>query len=82
MPAGSGVGGDPAGARLFEANCAACHVDRNAYTGIYGTDQRSVEAAIRGGGNNVMSMPAFGEVLSAAEIATLATYVRGINGWQ
>jgi len=81
-PAGSITAGDPAGARLFEANCAACHVDRTAYTGIYGTDQRAVEAAIRGGGNNVMSMPAFGEVLSAAEIATLATYVRGINGWQ
>jgi len=81
VPAGSGGGGDPAGARLFEANCAACHVDRNAYTGIYGTDQRSVEAAVRGGGNNVMSMPAFGEVLTETEISAVARYVRALNGW-
>jgi len=81
-PAPPSGGGDPAGARLFEANCAACHVDRNAYTGIYGMDQRSVEAAIRGGGNNVMSMPAFGAVLTGAEIAALASYVRAINGWE
>jgi len=74
--------GNAAGAQLFETNCAACHVDRTAYTGIYGTDQRSVEAAIRGGGNNVMSMPAFGEVLTDADIVALAAYVRGINGWE
>jgi mono/diheme cytochrome c family protein len=29
-----------------------------------------------------MSMPAFGEVLTAEEIATLARYVRQQNGWE
>jgi formylglycine-generating enzyme required for sulfatase activity len=69
------------GARLFADNCAACHVDRAALKGVYGTDQVAVEAAIRGGGNNTMSMPAFGESLSGQEIATLATYVRRLNQW-
>jgi formylglycine-generating enzyme required for sulfatase activity len=69
------------GAQLFDENCAACHVERNAYTGIYGTDQRAVEAAIRGGGNNTMSMPAFGETLTGTEIAELASYVRRLNHW-
>ena len=69
------------GARLFDENCAACHVERNAYTGIYGTDQRAVETAIHGGGNNSMSMPAFGEVLSGEQITELASYVRDLNDW-
>ncbi len=69
------------GARLFDENCAACHVERDAYTGIYGTDQRAVEAAIRGGGNNTMSMPAFGDTLTSNQIAELAGYVRSVNHW-
>ncbi|MAF84761.1 MAG: hypothetical protein CL797_11770 [Chromatiales bacterium] len=72
---------DTPGAQLFRANCAACHVDRGTYRGIYGTDQASVERAIRGGGNNVMSMPAFTEVLSADEITQVARYVREQNDW-
>ncbi|MDH3509749.1 MAG: SUMF1/EgtB/PvdO family nonheme iron enzyme [Gammaproteobacteria bacterium] len=71
-----------AGARLFSENCAACHMVPTAYRGIYGTDQQSVEAAISGGGNNVMSMPAFGEVLTADEISELAKFVRALNGWE
>jgi len=69
------------GERLFAQNCAACHVERATYRGVYGKDQQSVEKAIRDGGNNVMSMPAFGEVLKDEEIAALATYVRELNGW-
>lgn len=72
---------DTPGARLFRDNCAACHVDRDTYRGIYGKDQESVERAIRGGGNNTMSMPAFGEVLRDDEIAEVAQYVRTQNGW-
>lgn len=33
-------------------------------------------------GNNVMSMPAFGERPSAEEINLLARYLRDENGWQ
>jgi len=69
------------GARLFDANCAACHVDRDSLKGVYGTDQSAVEAAISGGGNNTMSMPAFGETLTGTEIAELASYVRRLNHW-
>jgi len=71
-----------AGAQLFNDNCAACHVNRDDYRGAYGTDQQSLEKAIREGGNNIMSMPAFGEVLTQDEIATLARYVREQNGWK
>jgi len=71
-----------AGAILFNDNCAACHVNRDDYRGAYGTDQQSLEKAIRDGGNNIMSMPAFGEVLTDAEIAALASYIRKQNGWE
>ena len=72
---------DTPGARLFLDNCAACHIDRNTYRGIYGKDQASVEKAVRGGGNNTMSMPAFDGVLSDDEITQVARYVREQNGW-
>ena len=72
---------DTPGARLFRDNCAACHVDRDSYRGIYGKDQESIERAISGGGNNVMSMPAFDGVLSDDEITQVAQYVRTQNGW-
>jgi len=71
-----------AGAQLFNDNCAACHVNRDDYRGAYGTDQQSLEKAIRDGGNNIMSMPAFGNVLTAEEIAILASYIRKQNGWE
>jgi len=76
----SGTGSE--GARLFADNCAACHLESDSYRGLYGRDQQSVEDAIRGGGNNVMSMPAFGDVLTDAEISTLARYLRRRNGWE
>jgi formylglycine-generating enzyme required for sulfatase activity len=71
-----------AGARLFNDNCAACHIERTAYTGIYGKDQKELETTIRDGGNNIMSMPAFDGELSNEEIAELAAYVRKVNGWE
>jgi formylglycine-generating enzyme required for sulfatase activity len=74
--------GSSAGSVLFEENCAACHIDRMAYMGIYGKDQQSLEITIRNGGNNVMSMPAFADRLTETEITELATYVREINGWK
>ena len=69
------------GALLFTENCSACHMIPTAYRGIYGTDQQSVESTIRTGGNNVMSMPAFGEVLTDDQIGELAKFVRTLNGW-
>jgi formylglycine-generating enzyme required for sulfatase activity len=69
------------GARVFAENCAACHVNQSTYKGVYGKDQRSVETAIRDGGNNVMSMPTFDGVLTDAEIRDVAAYVRELNGW-
>ena len=72
---------DTPGARVFADNCAACHIDNNSYRGVYGKDQAAVEKAIRNGGNNTMSMPAFGGVLSDAEIAEVAAYVRRQNSW-
>lgn len=69
------------GALLFNEHCQACHQQNTNYRGIYGTDQAAVEGVVRNGGNNVMSMPAFAEVLSAEEITTLAAYVRETNGW-
>jgi formylglycine-generating enzyme required for sulfatase activity len=69
------------GALLYNEHCEACHQERANYRGIYGKDQATVEGVIRNGGNNVMSMPTFAEVLTAAEITTLATYLRTVNGW-
>jgi formylglycine-generating enzyme required for sulfatase activity len=64
-PSPSGID-DSAGAKLFEENCAACHTKRTTYQGIYGKDQKALEDAIKNGGNNVMSMPAFADRLSDA----------------
>ncbi|MFW2404434.1 MAG: SUMF1/EgtB/PvdO family nonheme iron enzyme, partial [Gammaproteobacteria bacterium] len=69
------------GARLFADNCAACHVPEYKFKGLYGKDQASLVATIRDGGNNVMSMPAFGDRLSTEEIRVLATYLREFNDW-
>ena len=73
--------GDSAGGNLFRDNCGACHLRSDDFEGLYGTSQQELEAVIRNGGNNVMSMPAFGEVLGANEISALATYLRFANGW-
>ena len=72
---------DDPGAAVFADNCAACHIDRATYRGVYGTDQAAVEAAIRNGGNNSMSMPAFGNILSEREIEAVARYIRSVNDW-
>jgi formylglycine-generating enzyme required for sulfatase activity len=69
------------GARVFAENCAACHVNESTYRGVYGKDQQSVETAIRDGGNNVMSMPTFDDVLTDEQITDVAAYVRQLNGW-
>lgn len=81
VTAGNTVGQGETGAELFDNNCAACHVRRDDFRGVYGKDQQTIEQTIRDGGNNIMSMPAFGEVLSEADITALATYVRAKNGW-
>ena len=73
---------DDVGARLFSDNCSACHMIPTAYRGIYGKDQVSVETTIRTGGNSVMSMPEFGELLTDEEITALAKFVRALNGWE
>ncbi len=69
------------GGQLFAENCLACHQRKENFRGIYGRDFASIENTIRTGGNNIMSMPAFGDVLSQEEIDLLATYVRDANGW-
>ena len=69
------------GEKLFNENCTACHVDKTTFTGVYGTDQTTLENVIRSGGNNVMSMPEFGSRLSEPEIVELAAHVRSMMGW-
>jgi formylglycine-generating enzyme required for sulfatase activity len=69
------------GALLFNEHCEACHQQRANFLGIYGKNQAAVEDVIRNGGNNVMSMPTFAEVLSAEETTTLASYLRTANEW-
>lgn len=71
-----------AGAALFADNCAACHIHSDDFEGLYGTSQQELTGTIRNGGNNVMSMPAFADRLSDAEIAKLADYLRRVNGWR
>jgi mono/diheme cytochrome c family protein len=51
------------------------------FRGAYGTSQQDIENTIRNGGNNIMSMPAFGQVLADADIRALAIYIRQKNGW-
>jgi len=82
QPTATPVDESDAGAKLFANNCAACHVNRNEFQGVYGKNQAAVENTIRTGGNNVMSMPAFGKTLTGPEISALATYIREQNNWQ
>ncbi len=72
---------DP-GALLFADNCAACHLVSDNFEGLYGKSQSELETAIRNGGNNVMSMPAFDGRLTDNEISAVAAYLRRVNGWQ
>ena len=75
------IGADGPGGRLFAENCAPCHIASNSFRGIYGREEAALVKTIRDGGNNVMSMPAFGEQLSDLEIRELAGYLREQNGW-
>jgi mono/diheme cytochrome c family protein len=74
--------GDPKATALFQANCAACHVDGRSFRGLYGRDLPSVEKVIRDGGANSMSMPAWRGKLSDEQIQQLAAYVRKVAGWE
>jgi formylglycine-generating enzyme required for sulfatase activity/cytochrome c553 len=69
------------GALLFADHCAACHQSPYGFEGLYGTDQQSLVKAIRDGGNNIMSMPAFSDRLSDEQIELVAAYLRKINKW-
>ncbi len=70
------------GALLFADHCAACHESPTGFEGLYGTDQAGLVESIRDGGNNIMSMPAFADRMSTAEIETVAAYLRQVNNWQ
>jgi mono/diheme cytochrome c family protein len=72
---------DSEGGRLFADNCALCHTDPGALKGIYGTDFDSVRKLISEGGNNIMSMPAYKDRISAADIELITTYLRQQKGW-
>lgn len=79
--AASDTAGLTGGAALYADNCAACHVRRDDFRGIYGTSRAAVEKVISDGGNNIMSMPAFRDTLSNEQIVELAAYVRALNEW-
>jgi formylglycine-generating enzyme required for sulfatase activity len=70
-----------AAALLFNDNCAACHGDSKSYQGVYGTDAGILFDIISDGGNNVMSMPAFSDRMSDAEIRMMVSYLIEQNGW-
>jgi mono/diheme cytochrome c family protein len=61
--------------------CAACHGDSKSYQGVYGTDAGILFDIISDGGNNVMSMPAFSDRMSDAEIRMMVSYLIEQNGW-
>lgn len=79
------------GAKIFTANCAACHMGgRNVVNPAktlkktdlekYGKD--SLEAIVAQVTNGYAAMPAFGKKLSESEIEDVATYVlEQANSW-
>jgi len=69
------------GERLFNENCAACHQNRDRFEGLYGKTEEALFTAIKNGGNNVMSMPAFGPRMTDGEIVEVSRYVIEQNGW-
>ncbi len=75
------VDADTPGGQLFNDHCAACHQQRGNLRGVYGKDFDAIANTIRSGGNNIMSMPAFGDTLSDDDIAILTRYLRRVNGW-
>ena len=89
-PAGhtaSTAAAEPDGAALFRYACATCHYGRGALLGVeplplllseslrYGDAAPVMSAVIREGTASTM-MPAFGGVLSDAEIDALVAYIR------
>ncbi len=72
---------DSEAGRLFKANCAQCHTDPNTLKGVYGTDVDTIRNLITDGGNNIMSMPAFKDRISAAEIELITGYVMQQKDW-
>lgn len=69
------------GGELFAANCELCHTEQSSIKGIYGTDIDSLRSLISDGGNNIMSMPAFKDRISAAEIEQITVYLMTQKGW-
>ncbi len=72
---------DSEAGQLFAANCAPCHTDPSTLQGVYGTDLVSVRHLISDGGNNIMSMPAFKDRISAADIELITDYLMQQKGW-
>jgi len=72
---------DSEGGQLFTVNCAPCHTDPSSMKGVYGTDTETLRQLITDGGNNIMSMPAFSERISAAEIDLITDYVVQQKDW-
>jgi formylglycine-generating enzyme required for sulfatase activity len=70
-----------AAGELFNDNCSACHGEANTFRGVYGTTADELFMVISDGGNNVMSMPAFGDMLSDMDIRQIAGYLIEQNGW-
>ena len=58
-----------------------CHTDPDALKGIYGTDVASVRKLISEGGNNIMSMLAYKDRISAADIELITTYLMQQKDW-
>jgi formylglycine-generating enzyme required for sulfatase activity/cytochrome c5 len=72
---------DVPGGELFGANCEQCHTEQDSIVGIYGKDIDSLRTLITDGGNNIMSMPAYKERISADEIEQIIAYLMQQKGW-
>lgn len=72
---------DTAGGELFADNCELCHTEQSSIKGIYGTDIDSLRSLISDGGNNIMSMPAFKDRISAEEVEAITVYLMQQKGW-
>ncbi len=74
----SGSGTGPA---IYREYCLICHSTKSTLPGDYGTDQQSVEAVTRFGGQNGMSMPPFGTRITEEELEAVSSFVRAQMGW-
>jgi mono/diheme cytochrome c family protein len=66
---------------LFAVNCEPCHTEPSSMQGVYGKDRVTIRSLIADGGNNIMSMPAFSDRISAAEIDLVTDYVMQQKDW-